>query len=578
MEKRVVLLVVLCMAVFIGWSFLMKAIYPPQPQVPPAAKPAAEKPVQAPTPDAPPKRDSPLEVHQKEPERTSTLSNEGLRVLLTDRGAGVKEATIKIAGQPGIPLLRPFQEGVPHLGIQVVGGDVDMLKSTWTVKEELPGRSVTYTFHLDNGLEIEKRFTLEPGRYEVQFLVTIRNSNPASPKKVRLRMTALTGLEHDGPYRFDYYGNGFVTTVLGGVHAMQTVAYDAPASAGKPVEVRVPEAEKETRRVNWFGLRNRYAAAIVRTPADIEWIDSVVFQATMQETPPGGKLKAMAVGAVFREFEVGAQPPVGIFSLFLGPVRKDELAAVPGAADHLLSYGCWGYFNWIGQAILWLINVAHLVTRNYGWAIVLTTLVIRLMLFPLSKKSQTSMARMQELQPKMALLRERYPDDPQKLNAETMKMWKENGVNPLSGCFPLLLQMPIFIGLYNVLDISIEFRDAPFILWIKDLSQPDRLIPFSSPLNLWIMSISEFNLLPLIMTATWFLQAWMQPRSEDPKMAAQQRMMLFMPIVFGLFCYPLASGLSLYFFVNSLLSMGEMKIIKRFFLPRKGGTPAPAKA
>lgn len=581
MEKRFVLLIVLCIAVFFGWSLLMRAVYPPQPPAKAADKPAAEKPAQAQTPETPPKREAP-QVRTVDPERITTLSNQVLTVHLTDRGAGIRDATIRIAGQPqSIPLLLPFEKGVPHLGIQAEGSEVDLLRSTWTVKGSPSDRNVTYLLKLANDIVIEKRFTLEREKHELQMVIAVYNDKPASPQKIQLRMAAFSGLEHDSPYRYDYYGHGFVTTLSGGAHAIQSVPYDLPLKEGKPVEVKVPDAEKDVRRVEWFGLRNRYAAAIVLAPTAPEWqVESVVFAATMQETPPAGKLKALAVRAAIREFEVKDQQYHGTFTLYLGPVRKGELAAVPSGADLLISYGCLGLgiFNPIGQAILWLVNQAHLVTRNFGWAIVLTTFAIRLALFPLSKKSQTSMARMAELQPKMALLRERYPDDPQKLNQETMKMWKENGVNPLSGCFPLLLQMPIFIGLYNVLDISIEFRQAPFVSWIQDLSQPDRLIPFSSPVDLLIFSIAEFNLLPLIMTATWFLQAWMQPRSEDPKMAAQQRMMLFMPVVFGLFCYPLASGLSLYFFVNSLLSMGEMKIIKKFFLPRKGGAAAPAKA
>ena len=156
-----------------------------------------------------------------------------------------------------------------------------------------------------------------------------------------------------------------------------------------------------------------------------------------------------------------------------------------------------------------------------------------------------------------------------------MKLFKEHGVNPLSGCFPILLQLPIFIGLYSVLDISLEFRQAPFIGWITDLSQPDRLIAFKQPLNLFITSISDFNLLPIVMTITWFLQSYYAPRPQDPKMAAQQKMMMFMPVVFGLLCYSLASGLSLYLFINSLLAMIEQKIIKKYFLPAGAGVGPP---
>jgi YidC/Oxa1 family membrane protein insertase len=395
-------------------------------------------------------------------------------------------------------------------------------------------------------------------------------------------VVALTGLEHDSPYRYDYYGHGFVTTETSGAHSTSNVAYDAPQPIGQvPSAPRlhffeVPAEERATRRIEWLGLRNRYAAAILQSKVDRTLIERVDFRATTQEGPAGhAPLKSLEVEAALREIQVGDRPHLAQFSLVLAPIRREELTAVDGGADYLLSYGCWGLFNPIGRLILWMVGVAHQVTGNYGWAIILTTLLVRLCMFPLSRKSQVSMARMAQLQPKLNLLRERYPDDQAKQQQETMKLFKEHGVNPLSGCFPMLLQLPIFIGLYSVLDISLEFRQAPFIGWIKDLSQPDRLVAFQHPVNLFITSVADFNLVPIVMTITWFLQSYYAPRPQDPKMAAQQKMMMFMPVLFGLLCYSLASGLSLYLFINSLLAMIEQKIIKKYFLPPGAGVGPP---
>ena len=158
----------------------------------------------------------------------------------------------------------------------------------------------------------------------------------------------------------------------------------------------------------------------------------------------------------------------------------------------------------------------------------------------------------------------------QKYGVEQMRLFKENKVNPVAGCLPLFIQMPIFIGMYSVFEMSIDLRHAGFIGWIRDLSQPDRLFgpwkPFEIPLLITSLSIEAFNVLPILMTVTWFLQAYYTPRSPDPQMAQQQKMMMWMPIIFGLTCYGLASGLSLYFLANSLLSMGEQKIIKKYIL------------
>jgi YidC/Oxa1 family membrane protein insertase len=132
----------------------------------------------------------------------------------------------------------------------------------------------------------------------------------------------------------------------------------------------------------------------------------------------------------------------------------------------------------------------------------------------------------------------------------------------------MFVQLPIFIGMYSVLDISVDLRHSPF-LWISDLSQPDRLVPFGRTISLLFFRLDAINLLPIVMTITWTLQSMMAPKSQDPQMQMQQRMMMFMPILFGFLCYDLASGLSWYFLVNSLLGMAEQKLIKKVFLKER---------
>jgi YidC/Oxa1 family membrane protein insertase len=232
--------------------------------------------------------------------------------------------------------------------------------------------------------------------------------------------------------------------------------------------------------------------------------------------------------------------------------------------------------NLVAPLILGVLGFLAGVFGNHGVAIMATTLCIRLCLFPLSRKSQVSMYKMQQLGPKIQTLRDRYKDDQQKFGMEQMKLFREHKINPLSGCLPMVLQMPIFIAMYSVFEMSVELRGAHF-LWM-DLSQPDHLVGPWPPIHIPLvgLTLDAFNLLPIIMTITWFLQSWFAPRSPDPQMAAQQKMMLAMPVVFGLMCYNLASGLSLYFFVNSLLSMTEQKLIKKFFLKPPGDGPKTA--
>jgi YidC/Oxa1 family membrane protein insertase len=142
-----------------------------------------------------------------------------------------------------------------------------------------------------------------------------------------------------------------------------------------------------------------------------------------------------------------------------------------------------------------------------------------------------------------------------------MKLFKEHKINPASGCLPLFIQLPIWAGLFSVLNIAVEFRRSPFILWITDLSQPDRLIA-----HLPLPFIKELNLLPLLMVFTWYIQMRMSPKPTDPQGQMQFKMMMFMPFVFVIFLYGYASGLSLYFLANALLGIGELKMIKKYFL------------
>ena len=270
------------------------------------------------------------------------------------------------------------------------------------------------------------------------------------------------------------------------------------------------------------------------------------------------------------------------FSVYAGPVQKAALAQMADA-PHLFTYGAGcivpsGIIDVVGSVILGILKFFAGLLHNWGLGIIATTLLIRICISPLSKKSQESAYKMQQLGPKIAALRERYPDDKQKFGMEQMRLFRENKINPLSGCLPLLLQLPIFVGMFSVFDTSIELRGQPFFGWMDDLSRPDRLIEWKKPFDVFFLpTLNSFNVLPIIMTITWFLQAYFAPRSPDPQMQQQQKMMLMMPVIFGLMCYNYAAGLSLYFFVNSLLAMVEQKIIKKYILkiPPQGQDTVP---
>ncbi len=228
--------------------------------------------------------------------------------------------------------------------------------------------------------------------------------------------------------------------------------------------------------------------------------------------------------------------------LYVGPKNQQALAKIAKGLDLTIDYGIlW----WIGQPIFAILKFLHSLVGNWGVAIILVTMVVKAMLYPLSNAQYRSFGKMRKIQPKMQALKERYGDDRQKMGQETMKMYKKEGVNPLGGCLPLLIQMPVFFALYWVLMESVEIRQAPFIFWIHDLSMKDPLF-----------------ILPILMGLSMFLMQKMQPTAAnmDPM---QQKIMQFMPVVMTVFFLFFPAGLVLYWVVNNTLSIIQQTYVTR---------------
>ena len=233
-------------------------------------------------------------------------------------------------------------------------------------------------------------------------------------------------------------------------------------------------------------------------------------------------------------------------SFYMGPKDQEALIGMAEYLDRTLDYG----FLWIlAEPIFKAMKIIHSVIGNWGWTIILLTLAIKLILYPLSAASLKSMAKMRNLQPQMVRLKELYGDDRQKMSQETMSLYKKEKVNPAGGCFPMLLQMPVFISLYWVLMESVEIRHAPWIFWIQDLSAKD-----------------PYFVLPLIMGASMFLMQKLQPAPTDPM---QAKIMQIMPIAFTFLFMTFPSGLVLYWTVNNLLSMAQQWFVNRQLVNKK---------
>ena len=226
--------------------------------------------------------------------------------------------------------------------------------------------------------------------------------------------------------------------------------------------------------------------------------------------------------------------------LYVGPKVQDRLAVI---ADHLDLTVDYGWLWWIAQPLFWLLTFFHGLVGNWGVAIILLTICIKLLFYKPSAISYRSMANMRKVAPKMQEIKEKYGDNREKLGQEMMKLYRDEKINPLGGCLPILIQMPVFIALYWVLMESVELRQAPFMLWIEDMSVMD-----------------PYFILPLIMGASMYFQMKLNPTPPDPM---QARVMQFMPVIFTVFFLWFPAGLVLYWVVNNLLSIAQQYMITK---------------
>lgn len=291
----------------------------------------------------------------------------------------------------------------------------------------------------------------------------------------------------------------------------------------------LPETQSEKLSVNWFGLGDNYFATYI-VPAR----------------------KGADNAKVFREndnvvMEASGKSNGGEFVVFTGAKEHDIIVNSDYGFHRSVDLG---WFGFIGQPILTCIKLLNNVLGNYGLAIVLFTILLKALLLPFTKTSFVSMQKMQDLQPEMKALRERVTDQT-KLQQEMMALYKKHNVNPLGGCLPMLAQVPIFLGMYNALRVSIDLRHSPFALWINDLASPERLDILGIPVPVMI----------ILMGASMFLQQFTIPSSADP---AQRKMMLIMPVVFTIMfiIFPFPAGLVLYWLTNNLISITQQMALR----------------
>jgi YidC/Oxa1 family membrane protein insertase len=541
-QRRALLAALLCLVVLVVYQELIHRLYPPPPET--AAPPTAEQPTagQAPAPapameaaasEAPAVSDRGTIIPIETPLYSARLATVGGRVL-SFRLRRFR-TTIEPSSEP-LEMVEVAPSSAAPLGVRFIAEDGKVEDDTTVVYaadqpsvDVAEGASATLRLRgtLPSGASVEKTLTLTGDAYSITVAV---RADALPPLFTRVGLGWRRHVAVGNPKDPDTHYRSAV------VLANNKVVHEAPATPS-------PEGPKRfDPPVAWAGYGDHYFLAA------LAYDDPTKAAAVVSPDPDGLQILLSAP----RDAAGGAA-----FTLYVGPKDVEILQA----ADHELTRAVeFGWFAFLAVPLLRLLRLFHRVTRNYGIDIILLTVVVKVLFLPLSQKSMKSMRDMQRLQPQMAKLREKFKDDRERLNKEMMELYRRHRVNPLGGCLPMLLQFPVFIGLYQALNQSIELRHAKLGLWVRDLSAHECYPwPGQQPTlgcnDLSVMGLS-IPVLVILMGGSMLLQQWLSPSTGmDP--AQQRMMMVLMPVMFTVMFVNFPSGLVLYWLVNNLLTIGQ---------------------
>lgn len=494
------------------------------------------------------------------PDDLVVLRNGALELEFTKIGARLEQANV-LLGEKGIDSIHlipetvalPVPESVYPLGLRFasnyLGESLNVRR--WNAAPAPDGSGVTFTIEVPGQARIEKIFTLNGETHTLS--VDVRYTNlSAEPRILGIdNKEAAVSLLWEPQIHTEDEANKIMPQKLiwhveGVNERTATTALEAP-SPGQLYSERKPKAE-------WAAIRSAYFVVAVKPEfenGDL-WVSGIHDRFTLGAGVPRAEVLA-------------GQTLHGAYSLYLGPNQKSYLTeawpTLPAVQEFFEMFSIMDSF---AKLLLNMLNwMYHNVFANYGVAIILLTILVRLCVFPLTWKSMISMKKMQKLAPEMEKLKEEYKDTPEEFQKKMMEMYRERGVNPLGGCLPLFFQMPVFIALYRMLASSFELRHAPFFGWIVDLSGPDELVklPFSIPMIFF--NFDAINVLPFLMAIAMMASMWLTPQPAAAVNPQQQLMMRIMPVFFSVLCYNMSSGLNLYILTSTLLGIAQNAIIQR---------------
>jgi YidC/Oxa1 family membrane protein insertase len=536
MDRKTLVVVMGCILALIVWNAIIARMYPPIPKpVRPAAAPGQtnDLPARVVTalPEPPARIVEPLEPYAPRPaERLVSLRNEFVHIEFTSWGGGVRS----------VELLRHHVNGRENVVLN--GAEMPPALSLWGVPGAGPegaydiqygpgANALTMRTTTSRGVEVSKQFKLGED-YLLSASVELSRPPAERPETRSIQLSIGSAGPVSRREGMDFIGVGWLQA---GKYHNRALKHAAKGTLERPVTEPV--------QARWAAAKNQFFTMLLTPSTNAV---AMIF-AQVDALPPIDWKARTAPHGIFGAVELPASDTgMGLveryeFTWYAGPKEFDRLAALGANQEEIMQFG---FFSPISVVLLKSMNFFHRLIPNYGFSIIIVTIIIKILFWPIQAKSIRSMKEMQKFQPLMQKLREKYKDDPQRMNAEMMKLYKEHKINPFAGCLPMLVQIPVFFALFTMLRTAVELRGASF-LWIRDLSAPDTIAaPLGFPLNP----------LPLLMGASMIWQMRLTPTGGDPK---QQQIMMFMPLFFLFICYNMASGLVLYWTVQQFLSIAQ---------------------
>jgi YidC/Oxa1 family membrane protein insertase len=579
MEKRAILAIVLTFLVIMLWGTIQSKLFPPPPakeikkeESAPAEKVVDKKIESREIKAQPPKETKPSSKAKAVPKKEVTIETQNYWANFTNEDARLKHFKLKkyedrVEESPLTIKLTQFvqglfgkkeeepkkpapldlvntneEEGLP-LGISFISPLPSSSEGNWEVeKEQLrlvntgEKGEITFTKNLENGLRILKRYRFSSDQYTMDLEVEIRNESPKEVigqlglewiGKIEMEKLADQGNKDNGLKSAFLKNDKVETKDLGGTSSSGcTPGCESHKRKIEPFET------SDKGDIRWYAFTGEYFATLLIPPPS---------EKNLTLSVKGNEKNILRANVISSSITIPPMEAVKIpYRIYLGAKEEHHLKTLGAGAEKLVDFG---FFTVVAKPLLWFLRLTNKVTKNFGIDIIILSILIKVIFLPLTQISFKSMKEMQKVQPEMARLKEAYKNDKARLQQEIMLLYKRRKINPMSGCLPMVIQIPVFIALYNALQFTIEMRHAPFFLWMKDLAAKDPIY-----------------ITPLIMGATMVIQQKMTPTAADP---AQAKLFMLMPIMFTFLFLNFPSGLVIYWLVNNVLSIAHQYYLNK---------------